>query len=79
MSGIALLVYVVDPEVSKTWRLGVITSGIAMYSLPLALSFVYRFIEERLRIVDGVAVAPDRPGHGIAFDWKALETVRASR
>jgi hypothetical protein len=46
-AGIALLVYVVDPEVSKTWRLGVITSGIAMYSLPLALSFVYRFIEER--------------------------------
>jgi hypothetical protein len=46
-AGIALCVYVLDPEVAKTWRLGVITSGIAMYTLPLALSFVYRFIEER--------------------------------
>ena len=54
-AGMALSVYVLDPEVAKTWRLGVITSGIAMYSLPLALSFVYRFIEER------------RPGWYVAF------------
>jgi hypothetical protein len=46
-AGIALLVYGVDPEVAKTWRFGVITSGMAMYSFPLALSFVYRFAEER--------------------------------
>ena len=46
-AGMAIAVYVLDPEVAKTWRIGVITSGIAMYSLPLALSFVYRFIEER--------------------------------
>ena len=31
-----------------------------------------RFIAEPLRIEDGFALAPDRPGHGVAFDWKAL-------
>jgi len=28
--------------------------------------------------LDGLALAPDRPGHGIEFDWKALDGVRAS-
>ena len=32
-----------------------------------------RYIAEPLRIDDGRAIAPDRPGHGIEFDWKALE------
>jgi L-alanine-DL-glutamate epimerase-like enolase superfamily enzyme len=36
-----------------------------------------RFIAEPLRIEGGLAVAPDRPGHGVELDWKALETVRA--
>jgi L-alanine-DL-glutamate epimerase-like enolase superfamily enzyme len=36
-----------------------------------------RFIAEPLRIEGGLAVAPDRPGHGVGLDWKALETVRA--
>ena len=36
-----------------------------------------RFIAEPLRIEEGFAVAPDRPGHGIEFDWKALEPLRA--
>jgi len=36
-----------------------------------------RFIAEPLRIEEGLAVAPDRPGHGVELDWKALETVRA--
>ena len=31
------------------------------------------FIEEPLKIVDGKAMAADRPGHGIAFDWKSLQ------
>ncbi|MEK0084904.1 mandelate racemase/muconate lactonizing enzyme family protein [Benzoatithermus flavus] len=35
-----------------------------------------RYIAEPLRIEDGFAIAPDRPGHGIAFDWKGLEKVR---
>jgi L-alanine-DL-glutamate epimerase-like enolase superfamily enzyme len=36
-----------------------------------------RFIAEPLRIEDGFALAPDRPGHGIAFDWAGLESIRA--
>lgn len=32
-----------------------------------------RYIADPLRIDGGRAIAPDRPGHGIAFDWKALE------
>lgn len=35
-----------------------------------------RYIAEPLRIADGRAIAPDRPGHGIDFDWKGLETLR---
>ena len=36
-----------------------------------------RFIGEPLRIdPDGFAIAPDRPGHGIEFDWRGLEAVR---
>ena len=31
------------------------------------------FIEKPLKITDGKAIAPDRPGHGIAFDWKSLQ------
>src|ERR1700722_9642307 len=36
-----------------------------------------RFIERPIAISDGVARAPDTPGHGVAFDWKALEKTRA--
>jgi L-alanine-DL-glutamate epimerase-like enolase superfamily enzyme len=36
-----------------------------------------RLIAEPMLMVDGKAIAPDRPGHGIAFDWAALERVRA--
>ncbi|MFC7474471.1 mandelate racemase/muconate lactonizing enzyme family protein [Dankookia sp. GCM10030260] len=36
-----------------------------------------RYIAEPLRIEEGMAVAPDRPGHGIGFDWAGLEKVRA--
>ncbi len=39
---------------------------------------VDRFIAEPLRIEDGVAVAPERPGHGITFDWDGLQKVRAT-
>ena len=35
-----------------------------------------RFIRAPLHIEAGLAIAPDRPGHGIEFDWKALEAVR---
>ena len=36
-----------------------------------------RFIAEPLRIEAGMAIAPNRAGHGVEFDWKALDTVRA--
>jgi L-alanine-DL-glutamate epimerase-like enolase superfamily enzyme len=36
-----------------------------------------RFIAEPLAIRDGVAEVPDRPGHGVALDWKGLEPLRA--
>ena len=36
-----------------------------------------RFIAEPLRLEEGSALAPDRPGHGIELDWKALDSVRA--
>ena len=36
-----------------------------------------RYIAEPLVIEDGFAIAPDRPGHGIEFDWEGLEAIRA--
>jgi len=36
-----------------------------------------RYIAEPLRIEEGVALAPSRPGHGIEFDWTGLEEIRA--
>lgn len=35
------------------------------------------YIAEPLRIEGGFALAPDRPGHGIVFDWTRLEAIRA--
>jgi L-alanine-DL-glutamate epimerase-like enolase superfamily enzyme len=35
-----------------------------------------RFISHALKIEDGMAMAPDRPGHGVKFDWQALEAIR---
>ena len=34
------------------------------------------YIAEPLRIEDGMAVAPSKPGHGIQFDWKRLGSIR---
>jgi L-alanine-DL-glutamate epimerase-like enolase superfamily enzyme len=36
-----------------------------------------RYIAEPLRIEDGVALAPNRPGHGIEFDWQRLAGTKA--
>jgi L-alanine-DL-glutamate epimerase-like enolase superfamily enzyme len=36
-----------------------------------------RFLAEPMTIADGFATAPDRPGHGVEFDWAALEAHRA--
>jgi L-alanine-DL-glutamate epimerase-like enolase superfamily enzyme len=37
-----------------------------------------RFIENPAVIVEGNVLAPDRPGHGVAFDWATLEKMRVS-
>jgi L-alanine-DL-glutamate epimerase-like enolase superfamily enzyme len=37
-----------------------------------------RFIAAPLRIEAGLAIAPDRPGHGVEFDWKALDALRVT-
>ena len=36
-----------------------------------------RYIAEPLRTEEGCAIAPDKPGHGIVFDWAGLERVKA--
>jgi L-alanine-DL-glutamate epimerase-like enolase superfamily enzyme len=36
-----------------------------------------RYIAEPLVLEDGNAIAPDRPGHGITFDWAALAKLSA--
>jgi L-alanine-DL-glutamate epimerase-like enolase superfamily enzyme len=36
-----------------------------------------RYIAEPLRIEAGCAVASERPGHGIVFDWAGLDRIRA--
>jgi L-alanine-DL-glutamate epimerase-like enolase superfamily enzyme len=35
-----------------------------------------RYIEKPLVIENGLATAPNRPGHGVVFDWQALEPMR---
>jgi L-alanine-DL-glutamate epimerase-like enolase superfamily enzyme len=36
-----------------------------------------RYIAEPLKVRDGCAIVPERPGHGINFDWEALDRLRA--
>ncbi|MEM9148682.1 MAG: mandelate racemase/muconate lactonizing enzyme family protein [Pseudomonadota bacterium] len=35
------------------------------------------YVEHPLEIREGIARAPERPGHGVAFDWERLERIRA--
>jgi L-alanine-DL-glutamate epimerase-like enolase superfamily enzyme len=35
-----------------------------------------RFMAEPLRLEDGKAIAPERPGHGVELDWQALAALR---
>lgn len=35
-----------------------------------------RYLAHPLAIVDGNAIAPERPGHGVEFDWDALARLR---
>ncbi len=34
------------------------------------------FIEAPMQLNNGLAVAPDRPGHGVVLNFEALETYR---
>jgi L-alanine-DL-glutamate epimerase-like enolase superfamily enzyme len=34
------------------------------------------YVEQPLQIREGRAIAPDRPGHGVVFDWDKLKTIR---
>lgn len=36
-----------------------------------------RYIAEPMVLAEGCAIAPEAPGHGIAFDWKGLEKIGA--
>ncbi|MFL5270190.1 MAG: mandelate racemase/muconate lactonizing enzyme family protein [Stellaceae bacterium] len=36
-----------------------------------------RFLVHSFELKDGFATAPERPGHGVEFDWRGLEAVRA--
>jgi L-alanine-DL-glutamate epimerase-like enolase superfamily enzyme len=36
-----------------------------------------RYIAEPLKIEEGFAIAPNRPGHGIEFHWAGLDRIRA--
>ena len=36
-----------------------------------------RYIAEPLQIDDGYAIAPRRPGHGVEFDWRSLDRMKA--
>ena len=38
-----------------------------------------RFIFNPPAIVDGFMTAPDQPGHGVKFDWNALQAHEISR
>ena len=35
------------------------------------------YIEQPMEIIEGDAIAPDRPGHGMVFDFHKLEHLRA--
>jgi L-alanine-DL-glutamate epimerase-like enolase superfamily enzyme len=35
-----------------------------------------RFIAAPLKVVEGFATAPERPGHGVEFDWDGLAAFR---
>ena len=37
-----------------------------------------RFIAHPLVLRDGLATAPDRPGHGVSLDWKGLASLRVN-
>jgi len=37
-----------------------------------------RYLVHPLRLEEGMAIAPERPGHGVELDWAGLENLRAA-
>ena len=37
-----------------------------------------KYMAQSMELRDGMAIAPDRPGHGIEFDWDALERFKVN-
>jgi hypothetical protein len=46
-AAMAMMLWIMDSQVRTTWGIGVIASGMAMYSLPFSLSCLYRYCENR--------------------------------
>jgi L-alanine-DL-glutamate epimerase-like enolase superfamily enzyme len=38
-----------------------------------------RYLKHPFELSEGFATAPERPGHGVEFDWRELENMRADR
>ncbi len=47
VAGSVLALWILDREVSKTWRIGVIAFGTEMYCLPFSLACLYRYFGSR--------------------------------
>ena len=56
---------------------GGILPAIRAVRQPIATGLRARYIAEPLVMRDGKAIAPERAGHGVAFDWTALEKLRS--
>jgi L-alanine-DL-glutamate epimerase-like enolase superfamily enzyme len=77
-------------HLAEAWNLPVTSHGahdITVHLLAAAPNRSYleahgfgleRYIAHPLEIKEGFAIAPDRPGHGIEFDWAGLERCRAA-
>lgn len=84
---LAMALWLTDSQVSLTWRIGVIASGMAMYSLPFSLSCLYRFRTDRSKfwalcfLVSGALVSLLHPLSflffyapiGFYFLWRAKD------
>jgi L-alanine-DL-glutamate epimerase-like enolase superfamily enzyme len=64
-----------EPDVCNVGGMTVFRKVAALaeaHNLPVTSHGLERYLAEPLQIVDGAAVAPDRPGHGLTFDFEAL-------
>jgi L-alanine-DL-glutamate epimerase-like enolase superfamily enzyme len=83
-----ITVFMKVAHLAEAWNLPVTSHGahdVTVHLLAAAPNRSYlevhgfgleRCIAAPLRIEDGYAIAPEQPGHGVQFDWKALEKLR---